>query len=219
MSGQGHAGRGVERGANLMVQMTRRMLGMALLVLPAVRTSAASTEDGGAFIDLLGRRTIEVLDRVGSDPEKRRQAISQLLDETVDLTLIARLCLGRHWRSASDAQRAEYVALFRANVLATLSRRMNYYTGSERFVVTSSQPAGEDTMVTSEVVYATNDPPLKIGWRVRTSGAKPTIIDVLPEGVSLVLTYRSEFDEVVGRGGMDGLLSELRARAAAKAKA
>ena len=53
-----------------MVQMTRRMLAFALLVLPAVRSSAASTEDGGAFIDQLGRRTIEVLDRVGSDPEK-----------------------------------------------------------------------------------------------------------------------------------------------------
>ena len=124
-----------------MVQMTRRMLGMALLVLPAVRTSAASTEDGGAFIDLLGRRTIEVLDRVGSDPEKRRQAISRLLDETVDLTLIARLCLGRHWRSANDAQRAEYVALFRANVLA-IAVAAHELLHRQREVRGHRQPAG-----------------------------------------------------------------------------
>ena len=202
-----------------MVEMTRRLVASALLLLPALRPGASSTGDGGAFIDELGRRTIDVLDHVGSDPEKRRQAIAQLLDETVDLTLIARLCLGRHWRTTSDAQRTQYVELFRTNVLAALSRRMNFYTGSERLVVTGSQPAGEDTMVSSEIVYGTKDAPLKIGWRVRTSGSKPTIIDVLPEGVSLVLTYRSEFDEVVGKSGMDGLITELKARAAAKAKA
>ena len=54
---------------------------------------------------------------------------------------------------------------------------------------------------------------------MRIENDTPTIIDVLPEGVSLVLTYRSEFDEVIARGGMDGLIAELRVRAAAKAKA
>ena len=77
---------------------------------------------------------------------------------------------------------------------------MSWYTGGEKFVVTSSRPAGDDTMVASEIVYTTNDPPLKIEWRVRGNDGKPTIIDVLPEGVSLVLTHRSEFDEVVAQG-------------------
>jgi len=73
-------------------------------------------------------------------------------------------------------------------------------------------------MVASEIVYTTNDPPLRIEWRVRIGGGRPIIVDVLPEGVSLVLTYRSEFDEVVGRSGLDGLLAELSDRAAARAK-
>jgi ABC-type transporter MlaC component len=59
---------------------------------------------------------------------------------------------------------------------------------------------------------------LRIEWRVRVEHGTATIIDVLPEGVSLVLTYRSEFDEVIARSGMGGLLDELRNRAAARAK-
>jgi ABC-type transporter MlaC component len=51
---------------------------------------------------------------------------------------------------------------------------------------------------------------------VRLTDGRPVTIDLLPEGVSLVLTYSSEFDEVVGHRGMDGLLTELRDRAAAK---
>jgi phospholipid transport system substrate-binding protein len=198
---------------------TRRDALLITLALAAGPARATVADEAGAFVDRLGQRTIAALDRVGKDPTARQQAISALLDETVDLELIARLCLGRNWKTADEAQRSEYVALFRANVLAVLARRMSWYTGGEKFVVTASRSAGEDAMVASEIVYTTNDPPLRIEWRVRGNDGKPTIIDVLPEGVSLVLTYRSEFDEVVAKGGMAGLLTELRNRAAAKAKA
>ena len=130
-------------------------------------------------------------------------------DEAVDLERISRLCLGRHWRVASPGQREEYVRLFRENVLAVLSRRMSFYTGGERFEVTATRAAGEDAMVASQIIYTTNDPPLKIEWRVRVESGNPIIIDVLPEGVSLVLTYRSEFDQVVRQSGVDGLIKRL----------
>lgn len=201
-----------------MNQPTRRTVLCALLAATALHGAGAATVDAAGFVDQLGQRTIAALDRFGGDPAARRQAVSALLDETVDLALIARLCLGRHWRTAGKEQRTQYVDLFRANVLAVLSRRMSYYTGGEKFVVTASRPASDDAMVASEIIYATNDPPLKIEWRVRVTDGRPIIIDVLPEGVSLVLTYRSEFDEVVARSGMDGLLAELRDRAVARAK-
>lgn len=201
-----------------MNQPTRRTVLCALLAATALHGAGAATVDAAGFVDQLGQRTIAALDRFGGDPAARRQAVSALLDETVDLALIARLCLGRHWRTAGKEQRTQYVDLFRANVLAVLSRRMSYYTGGEKFVVTASRPARDDAMVASEIIYATNDPPLKIEWRVRVTDGRPIIIDVLPEGVSLVLTYRSEFDEVVARSGMDGLLAELRDRAVARAK-
>jgi phospholipid transport system substrate-binding protein len=198
--------------------LSRRLilaLGLALAV-PVAAARGAANGDAGAFVDGLGQEAIAALDRIGKDPEARRQAIAALLDEAVDLDRISRLCLGRHWRSASGAQREEYVRLFRDNVLAVLSRRMSFYTGGEKFVVTATRPAGEDAMVASQIIYGTNDPPLKIEWRVRVENGSPVIIDVLPEGVSLVLTYRSEFDEVISRNGLDGLITELRTRAAAK---
>jgi len=200
-----------------MADLSRRLV-MILILAIAVPGIVAAADDAGAFVDTLGRETMAALDRIGDDPEARRQAIASLLDKAVDLPRIARLCLGRHWRTADDAQRAEYVELFRANVLAVLSRRMSYYTGAEKFVITATRPAGDDAMVASEIVYATNDPPLRIEWRVRVEHGTATIIDVLPEGVSLVLTYRSEFDEVIARSGMGGLLDELRNRAVARAK-
>ena len=44
-------------------------------------------------------------------------------------------------------------------------------------------------------------------------GDQPVIIDLIVEGVSLLVTQRSEFAAVIERSDMDGLLAELRARA------
>ena len=41
--------------------------------------------------------------------------------EVADLSLIARLVLGRHWRSASEAQRAAYLDAFRVYALDSLA--------------------------------------------------------------------------------------------------
>ena len=199
--------------------LTRRAAAILLVATIVAPAHAATTDAAGGFVDKLGQDTIAVLDRIGPDEAARRKAIAALLDEAVDLELIARLCLGRHWRTASEGERAEYVRLFRDNVLAVLARRMGFYTGGERFVVTATQPAGGGAMGSSEIIYASNDPPRRVEGRVRINGGAPVIIDVLPEGVSLVLTYRSEFDEVMARGGMEGLLQELRARAKSQARA
>lgn len=203
------------------VELTRRLMLAAALAFSVGSARAAqdlpSEQVARDLIETLGRQTIDALDQVGSDSTARKQVISAILDQAVDLTLIARLCLGRHWRSTDEAQRADYVALFREIVLATLARRMGYYTGAERFVVMATRSAGDDTMVASEVVYASKDQPLRLEWRVRTNAANATIIDVLPEGVSMVLTYRSEFASVINQRGLSGLLAELKTRATAAA--
>ena len=66
-------------------------------------------------------------------------------------------------------------------------------------------------MVSTRIIY-TDYPPLSIDWRVRDGGGSPTIVDLIVEGVSLVLTYRAEFDAIVSRQGLEGLLQDMRAR-------
>jgi phospholipid transport system substrate-binding protein len=49
---------------------------------------------------------------------------------------------------------------------------------------------------------------------LRERPGEPVIIDLIVEGISLLVTQRSEFAAVLERSGVDGLLTELRARVA-----
>jgi phospholipid transport system substrate-binding protein len=204
----------VRGGAGIPSIVSRRGLlaaGACLTCLVPLTVSGRETPAAERFIQELGERTINVLNRTGADETARIRGMAELLEGAVDFEAVARMVLGRNWQHASDTQRHDYVILFRGYTLDTLSQRIGYYTGSQRFVVTGSRPAGaDDVMVTTQVLY-TDHPPLGIAWRIR-SKQRLMIVDVIVEQISMVVTNRSEFASIVGQRGIDGLLHEMRTR-------
>ena len=54
--------------------------------------------------------------------------------------------------------------------------------------------------------------PLPIDFSLRKTDQGWKVFDITVEGVSLVLTYRSEFDAVVKQEGIDGLIKRLASK-------
>jgi phospholipid transport system substrate-binding protein len=188
-------------------------LALGLLAL-GWRTAAASPSAAEAqrLIETVSAQVLAILSDPGLGDRQKFDALVALLSEPIDLDLVARLILGRHWRSASDAQRKEYLGLFRDYALANLASKLHLFQG-QGFEVTGAIVVGErDALVTSRIL---NDgqAPLQVDWRLRErDDARLVTIDVIVAGVSLVVTLRSEFGTVIERQGFDGLLAELRQR-------
>lgn len=178
-------------------------------------SAAAAEEVVRRLVDqvwqLLAERGVEQVDN---------QDLHSVLDEGTDLSLLGRLVLGRYWHQANSRQRTEYLHLFRRYMLQTFIQRLRQYAGTElghsgaRFQIIASRPVGErDVLVQSRVAPPTSQP-LRVDWRLRERPGEPVIIDLIVEGISLLVTQRSEFAAVLERSGVDGLLAELRARVA-----
>jgi phospholipid transport system substrate-binding protein len=162
-------------------------------------------------VESVGAEVIGVLQADITNDEKLKRLVA-LLEDAIDVDLVARLILGRHWRGASEAQQKDYLELFRAYALDSLASKLHLYNG-QQFEVTDSRVADKrDALVTTEIL--SNDrPPLHVAWRIRErDGGELVAIDVIVESVSLIITQRSEFASVIERRGLDGLLDELRSR-------
>ncbi len=197
----------------------RRRLLMTLPVLalvPAIVTSspasaAPSPDAARDLIQTVGSQVLEILQQNVSQDEKFKQLVD-LLDGSIDLDLVARLILARHWRTADEAQKAEYLKLFRAYALDSLASKLHIYNGQE-FEITDSRAAGKKDAVVRTLIHSPDRPPLHVDWRIREHEDGGLVaIDVIVESVSLIVTQRSEFGSVVERRGIDGLLDELRRR-------
>jgi phospholipid transport system substrate-binding protein len=142
-----------------------------------------------------------------------------VLVDATDVELLSRLVLGRYWQRLDDEQKARYQTLFRDVVMRSFAGRLNQSAKDaqgpleERFTITSSAPAGKQDVLVRSRVRPLSGGPLAVDWRLRGSDGGPVIIDVIIEGVSLLVSQRSEFAAVIERSDMEGLLAELQARA------
>lgn len=193
----------------------RGVLVLLGLLSPAALFASAATATPPApaarFIDSLGQRVLAVLNDRRLDRTARLDRLAAILDEATDLGLVARLVLGRYWREASEAQRREFVTLFRQLLLKTMADRLDTY-GGETYEILSAQAVDDrDTMVATRIRRPGAEP-IAVDWRVRDQGGRLVLIDIVAEGVSMVVTHRSEAAEIAGRSGIDGLLAEMRRR-------
>lgn len=199
-------------------RLARRPVLLALLaagLLPfdwrAVR-AAPSPDAARALIEKVSAEVLAVLSNQDLADRQKFDALVELLEGPIDLDLVARLILGRHWRAADDAQRQQYLDLFRDYALANLASKLHLYRGQSFEVTGAKMVSDKDALVTSRIL-SDGEPPLQVDWRLRErDGAGPVTIDLIVEGVSLIVTLRSEFASVIERQGFDGLLAELRQR-------
>lgn len=185
-----------------------------LAFAPPSGALAAETVDqkaAAAFLQDLGERAIAVLADKDQALAKREEAVEVMLRDNLELETMGRFVLGPEWRKASDAQRKDYVELFSEFVVRTYSRRLGGY-GGQKFLVTGTSQAGKsDALVVTAITSDDGSPPVQAGWRVKTADdGKLKIVDVIVEGVSMLQTQRSEFDSVVRRSGLEGLMVLLK---------
>lgn len=188
------------------------------LLLPVGAALAAAPEE--AYIDKLGQQVVTILGDKEMGDAKRKAGFSKLLTQNFDLKTIGRFVMGRHWRDATPEQQKEYQALFEKMVVTVYTQRFSDYSG-QQMVVKGSVPAegSKDTFVKSEIRQTDGAPPVAVEWRVRPSGKSYRIVDAVVEGVSMSVTQRSDFDAIVAKGGIDGLIQELKNRVANPAAA
>ena len=182
------------------------------LGLTAPVSALATTEDGAAqHIAQLSAEAIALLKQKDMSAGQREAELSKLLFEGFDVDLIGRIALGKAWRKATPEQRKDYLNLFGDYVVKTYANRLGSYAG-ETIKVVSTRPTGKKDVFVETRIDRGSQEPIRATWRVREVDGENKIVDVMVEGISLVITQRDEFGSIVRNNGMDGLIEILRAK-------
>jgi phospholipid transport system substrate-binding protein len=192
--------------------MQRRVFLTGLLAAQPLAGAWADdrTSRAAAFIQAQGKALVAVLDSDAPLPEKRTE-VARILREAVDVRGVGQFVLGRHWRTASEAQRNQFLELFEETLVRNLSARFGELQGVT-FEVGRAQPRGEEGVSVATTVNRPGQPPVLLDWLVSEASGRPLIVDLVAEGTSLRITQRSEYSAVIQRGGgrLESLLEAMR---------
>ena len=191
--------------------MTHLLRLFFFLVFPLL----AVAQDAGPEA-LVKKMTQEVLEAVKSDKQLAagdRQKVIKLAEEKilphVDFEEATRLAVGRGWKEATPEQRKKLVAEFRSMLVRTYSNAIGAYEGQTMKVLPVRMKPGDTDATVRNEFHRPGGKPVLVDYSMRKTDGGWKIYDIVVEGVSLVLTYRSEFDAVIKQEGIDGLIKRL----------
>jgi phospholipid transport system substrate-binding protein len=137
--------------------------------------------------------------------EKLRLVYNNLFDDIE----LGKRTLSRNWNSMNTAQRQEFVKLFR-QVLekAYVDRILDY---SDEKIVFDKETMLSDTQaeVQTRVLTSANKE-IPIFYRAILKDGSWKVYDVVIENVSLVLNYRTQFNDILAKNNPEHLLETLR---------
>lgn len=148
----------------------------------------------------------------------RRERLAEVIKAKTNIDILSRLAIGKYWRRLDTAQQTDYQRLFSAVIMDSLAGRLDLVLGGlsgsldQHFRITGTTHVGRRDVLVRSKVTASSDKPFSVDWRLREFDQGPVIIDLVVEGVSLLVSQRAEFSSVIEKSGIDGLLKALEQR-------
>ena len=187
---------------------------LALLVSLLISVPAFAQELGPE--ELVKKVTTDVLDTVKSDKQlqagDRRKALAmaeQKILPHLDFREAAQLAMGKSWHTATPAQQTQIVNEFRSMLVRIYSNAIQVYRGQTMKVLPVRLAPGATEVTVRNQYLSQGRPPVPVEYAMKKTPEGWKIYDISVEGVSLVLTYRAEFESITRVSGIDGLLKRL----------
>jgi phospholipid transport system substrate-binding protein len=138
---------------------------------------------------------------------KREKQIAEKVRAFFDFRELARQSLGTHWDRLGPQRREEYSDLFTRLIEKSYLKRSKNLVGNYRVSYGNEKINGEKSTVECEIYK--DDVDLQIVYELHRTSNRWMIYNVIFDRVNLVKNYQSQFNQVIGKSGIKGLLDMM----------
>jgi phospholipid transport system substrate-binding protein len=198
---------------------------IAVVMLCFVQAAVAEPSTGEDPQQLVAGTIDELIDRLkeNADAIKEDRSIAyrisdELVAPHIDFPRVTRLVIGKYWRQASEAQREQLIKeieslLIRSYVTAMTSYADQIVAKKDRIsYLPSRYKSGDKKASVRAHITLDGGQAVEVQYQLYNTGGKWRIYDIVIEGISLAITYRTSFGEKIKREGLDSLITQLSER-------
>lgn len=173
------------------------------------RALAFGAAEASALVEQVAQEITRIINSGQSESAMIRD-FERMMVRYGDMPTIAQSVLGPPARGATPGQIAAFAEAFQGYMARKYGRRFREFVGGT-VTVTAAQDTGRFVEVLSTVSIP-GQGPFEVRFRVWDRSGKPLFIDLLIEGVSLVISERSEIGSLLDRNGgsIDATTAALR---------
>jgi len=146
----------------------------------------------------------------------KRKQVEDVLRARVDEQIVAQLVLGRNWKKFDDDQQTAFVRAFMDHLVLSYWDNLEAADIASVAITSDREEKRGDWTVKTKVDLGPGKEPVLIDYRLKRRKASDDetarpwlIIDIIVEGVSMMLNFRAQFQEVYSNGGAQHLIDAV----------
>ena len=192
--------------------MKRLFLIIVLIFLTSSANTVTYNSDPKIFITELVDDALKILSEKSTTIEEKAKSIEKIAIENVDIKALGMYTLGDLRKSLERDKLSKYNIAFEKYFLKSLTSRLSDYSSNKFEVLEAEIKNSNYTIVKSKIIESSDQPEVKIDWRIYTKDKlKPLIRDLIVEGLSLARTQKEEFASILNsnNNNIDILIQKL----------
>ena len=189
--------------------------GLASVLVGFMFTSvvlAENVDDLRAAPDVLLKSRMDqvmtVLTQKELDPNVVAARVEKIITPFFDFDIMAKLAIKAHLKDMSTEQQFRYQTLFVQYLKKSYRGKLMLY--SDEKVIYKDPVVTKPTLIQIPTEFASKDKIIEVIYYFRKNKELWKIYNVRIQGIGLIESYRSQFDEVVQKDGIDALLEQLK---------
>lgn len=171
-------------------------------------------------VDVAEKRVISVTSRIVTLLEKNKaqysndkNALNAMIQREIlpfiDFNAMSKLTLGKHWRTASPAQRTRFINAFREMLIRSYAKAMIEYSGSNIRAGNSVADKKPGFVRVRTYVTPKGGSRISANYRLRKVGNDWKAFNVEIAGVNLITNFRTNFTREVSAKGLNALIARI----------
>jgi phospholipid transport system substrate-binding protein len=195
----------------------KRLVFVTAVFVFASFADVASAQSPNDIVDSAVAMLAERMDGRKEEFAQDKQALYALVNEMLlprfDRKYAAQLVLGKHWRSADEAQRQRFIAAFYDSLLHRYADGLLEFDADRVKVIAFRGDASKKRTTVKTIVRLNDGTKVAVNYGLVMRDAGWLMFDVTIEGVSYIRNYRAEMDSEIRATSLVAVIERLEAEA------
>lgn len=184
---------------------------LSTIICVLLFTGSGLCDDAGEVKSILKSNVdavVQLLQDTSLEKAKRDDQIIAIIIPIFDFETMAKLSLGRkYWPTLNEVQQVEFSDLFIQRLQESYLDKLDIYSDEK---VLYGEPLIKGNKVHMPMTLISKDSQIEMLYKFYRNSEEWKIYDVEIGGVSVIQTYRSQFDGILKNGSIDDLLEKLK---------
>ena len=186
-----------------------------LLVIGLLSTVVAEIRSPEVIIEQTSTQLLDIInqesDRIREDVKFVDSIVNEIIVPIIDLQSMAKLILGKHWKTASEQQRTDFIDEFKNMLIRTYAKSVADFGHAKINIIPNAEgQKGKFYRVKTQVTLSGN-PPFNVDYVFRQQNDKQwKAFDLVVDGLSMIKNFRSSFSQEIEETSLDALIDRIR---------